>query len=453
MRKRELAEEVERLNRESVSQEIQMSELNAYMQSLKDENDGWSKTGSASKRNRTWDDVRDNLEQCFVAWSTNPLAKSYCDYMRYFVIGKGTQIEVDGDDAANERIRTFCELNDWSLMEKQITEELSRDGEVFVRYHDINRNELEATVATVSLVDPLEVPAIDCPVVNRPVRYRRTYVELGEMADDGKQTHETKAEWLDADEITHIKINTSYNEIRGRSDLLVILPWLWQLKRWMADMSRRNYNIGSFNWDVTCKGGVKPSAVTARYPNGPMPGSTIAHGENEVWSAIAPDLHWADTTEGARAIKLMVMSGYKMPESWFGDTGESNLSTTKALAMPTVRAFVDRQDTLKFYFEQIIERGARVEDVTVTFPEVEVEEAKAKADALLSLGKAFQLLQDTGLLSRESAYKVLQQYMDTLDNWDEDESGAGEKQKIETEDQEETLNVTQGRDMGEPEVE
>lgn len=446
MRKKELANKIthleESLERQAVEYELAES---AFMRQLKDEQKGWASLGSATKRNRTWADVEDNLKECYTAWAVNPIAKSYCDYMRYFVIGKGTQITTEDGDSATEQIKYFTELNEWDILEKQICEELSRDGEVFVRFHDMNKLEMQASVSRITLIDPLEVQAIDCPEVGNPKRYRRVYSKLGDMDDSGNQTSETVSEWIPASEIIHIKVNTSYNELRGRSDLLVVLPWLKQLKAWIDNMSRRNYFMAAFNWFVKCSGGVKPSDITAKYPTGPAQGTTLAHTPNEEWTASVPDMKWADTTNGARAIKLIVMAGYKMPESWFGDTGESNLATTQALSMPTLRAFLDRQDVLKYYFSEIIKRGARVEDVEVEFPEIVTEEARAKATALNNLSQAILNFQTADIASKESLFGILSQFVDSLDSWTDDESGVGEKTKIEKEEQEESLATAQGR--------
>ncbi len=443
----------EQLSSVETSHEIALvSATTAFQRALATENEGWSSLdASAAKRNRTWQDVENNLKEAYQAWCVNPIAKSFCDYMRYFVVGKGTTItadeDVEGEDAT-ARIKMFTDLNDWSILEKKICEELSRDGEVFVRFHDLNRNDMQTTVSSISLVDPLEIQDIQASDVNNPEKYKRVYSEV--IWENDSSTSENTVDWIDGDEIHHIKINTSHNELRGRSDLLVVLPWLRQLKRWIDDMSRRNYMTGAFVWDVLVKGATTASSVTARYPTGPMPGSIIAHGENETWTPNAPDLHWADSTEGARAIKLLVMAGYKMPESWFGDTGESNLATTKALSMPTMRAFIDRQDFLKYHFEKIISKGARVECVEVSFPEIVADEAKEKAEALAYLAKAFLDLQSAGLLSRESAYSMLQKFVDELDEWSDDESGPGEKKKIEAEDADEALSIAQGRQMEKP---
>lgn len=448
MRKKELiAQFEETLRRVEVEAELRES---AFMRSLKDEQDGWAALGSQTKRNRTWEDVKSNLEECFRAWSVNPLAKSYVDYQRYFVIGKGTQVapgEGEGDDAG-ERIQAFLDLNEWSLLEKQLCEELARDGEVFVRFHDKNIHEIKSTVSRITLVDPLEIEAIDCEELNEPKRYRRVYTALGEMDDNGSQKTESKAEWIDASDIIHIKVNTSHNELRGRSDILVMLPSLKILRSWVKDMARRNYLLGSFVWDVECTGGVKPSSVTGAYPTAPLPGSIIAHGPNEKWSAITPRPGNYEAVAGQRALKLEFCAGAKLPESWFGDTGESNLATTKALSMPSLKAFIDRQDVLVYYFQKIISRGANVETVEVTFPEVVVEEAAAKAQALLNLAQAIAILSEQGLLGRESAYELVRQQVESLDAWSDDESGMGEKQRIEMEDQADTQAIAQGSKPG-----
>jgi len=449
MRKRELESEVTRLSEAVRRAETQyaMAESNwrqDHYDTLRDA--GWSSLdSSATKRNRTWKDIEKNLKDCFEAWCVNPLAKSFCDYMRYFVVGQGSKVVTeDGEDAEN-RIRAFMDLNDWPILEKKICEELSRDGEVFVRFHTRNLLDIKSSVAAISLIDPLEIRAVKARDVDKPEGYLRIWNQITDYDDNGNPTTESETGWIDASEIIHIKVNTSHNEQRGRSDLLVVLPWLRQLRSWLDDMARRNFYINSINWDVTVKPPITPAQVTAAYPNGLPPGSVIAHTESEVWKPMTPDMRWADSTNGMRAIKLIVMAGYKMPESWYGDTGESNLATTQALTMPTLRAFVDRQDLLKHYWEKIFVKGCGVEDITVQFPEIVSEEMGQKATALNNLSQAVLNFQTAGLMSRETAHEVLQAFLPELDAWQDDESGLGEKRKVELEDVEDNLAYSQGR--------
>lgn len=455
MRKKQLEAKLNEL-REQVERSAVMREISDFQRQLRDEQTSghWvSLDAAATKRNRDWSAVKDNLEEVFAAWCVNPLAKSYVDYQRYFVIGKGTQVKVpdeEGEDAG-ERVKNFLKLNEWEMLEKKMCEELSRDGELFVRFHGKNKFGFETDVHLISLIDPLEITAIDAPDPLKPDRYRRQYEKVGPMNDDGSCDKQTVTEWIDASEIIHVKVNTSHNELRGRSDLLVVLPWLRKLKAWIDDMARRNFWINAFVWDVVVKGNIQPSDVS---PNAPMPGSVITHSEDEMWTPNAPQMHWADTSAGARAIKLLVMAGYKLPESWFGDTGESNLATTRALTLPSMRAFIDRQDYLKFYFEQIIKKGAGVENVNISFPEIAPEEAKDKASALKLLSEALTNITAGGLMSDETAYGLIQQFADGLDNWSDDESGVvGEKTRIQKEEAEGAEAAAIGRKIAAPQVE
>jgi hypothetical protein len=215
-------------------------------------------------------------------------------------------------------------------------------------------------------------------------------------------------------------------------------------KAWLTDMARRNYFSGAVNWDVEVSGGIKPSDVSTKYPTGPMPGTVVVHGEGEKWTFNAPDMKYADASQGARTLKLMICALFKMPESWFGDTGESNLATTAALAMPTLKAFTDKQDLFQTHFERIISRGANVEDVKVEFPELDVEESSTKAQALFQLSQALTNLDAMGLISQETAYGILRGFDEDLPEWDE------EKQKVEGEDAESVARVAAGQSTSRP---
>ena len=128
MRKKEIESQVAALREQIESADV-MAEIaeSAFTRKLAQEqkDGGWvALDRSATKRNREWKDVEKNLQDAYAVWCVNPLAKSYCDYMRYFVIGKGTQITTEDGDAALEQIDYFCDLNNWDILEKQICEEL-----------------------------------------------------------------------------------------------------------------------------------------------------------------------------------------------------------------------------------------------------------------------------------------------------------------------------------------
>jgi len=440
VRKRELEAENAQLKESLGTLDVRLSLAESYRSDHYADlsKGGWSALDKhGTKRNRSWSDVKANLEDAFGAWCVNSFARSYVDYIKFFVIGRGTTVSAEDTDVEGQkRIDLFIKANDWTLMEKDITGESARDGEIFVRFHATNKFRIESAVSLISLIDPLEVIDILVDDKGEPEFYLRRWNVPGSSIP--------KEEEIPASEIHHIKLNSSHNEQRGRSDLLPALPWLKMHKAWLTDMARRNYYSGAVNWDVKVGAGIKPTDVSAKYPTGPMPGTVIVHGENEEWTVNSPDMKYADSTSGARAIKLMICALFKMPESWFGDTGESNLATTAALAMPTLKAFIDRQDTLQIHFEAIISRGAGVENVKVEFPELVMEEANVKAQALFQLSQAFTNLIANNMISSETAYGLLKSFADELPEWED------EKARIEGEDAESVAKVAAGQSTSRP---
>jgi hypothetical protein len=109
----------------------------------------------------------------------------------------------------------------------------------------------------------------------------------------------------------------------------------------------------SFLWDVT----VPAAAVSAKaeqYRQPPDTGSIIVHDEAEIWKAVNPNLAAQDARHDMQAVRAMIDAGSGFPPHWRGDAGDISLATAQAMAGPTERHLVRRQNYFKFVISDII---------------------------------------------------------------------------------------------------
>jgi hypothetical protein len=151
----------------------------------------------------------------------------------------------------------------------------------------------------------------------------------------------------------HYAVNRPIGALLGESDLTTMIPWLLRYSRLVEDRVRLHWAARSFLWDVT----VPAAAVQAKaeqYRQPPDTGSIIVHDEAETWKAVAPNLAAADARHDMQAVRAMIDAGSGFPPHWRGDAGDISLATAQAMAGPTERHLVRRQNYFKFVLSDII---------------------------------------------------------------------------------------------------
>ncbi|GER88626.1 hypothetical protein KDW_27880 [Dictyobacter vulcani] len=367
-------------------------------------------------------------EQCYEAWSVNPLASAILEITTSFVLGKGVLVEASEPavqrilmnfwhDAANqmdERIYTLCH-------------ELALYGEIFLRFFV---NKFDGSVR-VRLIDPslIDVIETDPEDIETPRRFHRRAINLAGsgIAVSPSQSalpvaDNTDGVWFVAgEEVMQFAINKVSNAKRGRSDLATLLPWLRRYKDWLTDRVRINKYKGAFLWDVELTGADRKTLDRKRmeYQYPPESGSVVFHAETEKWTAVQPSIQANDVKEDGRAIKLMIAVGAGLPEHYLSDSSQGNRATAAEMGLPTLLRFQRRQKILKLIFRTILDRVlleaqnagklAREIDTTydIVFPEIDVTDHLTIAGALQSLAKGLSIASSHGWVSDATAMRIL----------------------------------------------
>lgn len=286
------------------------------------------------------------IRRAHFLWERNSLAKGAIRVIRGFVVSTGLSITY-----RNPRVKAILEqfrvdnrrkIQRW---ERQWFEQLLRDGEVFVRIVG-NGQQGELVRADAVTLKPWLVEYVESAEGNRDdvVAYH-VHPETGTGAPGYPQIESGKLERIDASEIVHGYINTVGYEVRGRSELFAIMPWLRAYNDWLANRARINRYKG-FLYHLQLKdatqGQVNAKRSAFRQP--PAPGSVYVSSDKEVLNDMGGNVGADRAAEDGRQIKLMALIGFPIPEYMVSEGENANLATARSQQLPALRSFLAYQD-------------------------------------------------------------------------------------------------------------
>jgi hypothetical protein len=445
---------------ENLKEELTLAQLRL-------EDQGWvNLSAGATGKQITTAEYLENHRACYQTTLVNPLAKRYIRFMSAFCVGDGVSVVAE-DERVNQVIKGFWRDpdNEMDVTIKELCDWLSICGEAFIRfYYDEYLGRTR-----VGLVDPSEIVHIETDPDNlkRHLAYHRVYrVQRSATFSGGAVNveYDTAYERIEAVRedgllgMYHAKVGGVSNTVRGVPDLLDVLPWLERYRQWLEDRALTNKIRNLFHYDVTIEGGTKQDikdylsqlkgrkVATMREDyqefssSGRIRSGAIrVHSDRVRWDTVQPKIDAADAKEDGRALKLMVAAGMGLPEHWLGDTGNTNLATAKALDLPTLRLFKDRQGVigraLRTTVKQVIlcqriygelprlpktGKDDFNDSFSIEFPPLEAEDKQAKADTFKQVAETVLALTAAGKMSDDTANKVLRQYEPLLRSWEEE---------------------------------
>lgn len=287
-----------------------------------------------------WQTRKEVISRCHLAWERNPLANAAVGLTTLFSVGEGMTVTYLNKDveAVIEEFRQNAE-NAVEQYEKQLSDSIQVDGELFIRFYQSDDGQ---TVITV--IPPWEILWIETErgFNRRILSYHRQAVQTNGKPGDAEYFEED----IPADEMIHVAINRLPYEMRGRPELFRILPWLKAYKDWLEGRARQNHWRGSILWDVSLKDATpqQVAAKRAQYKQPPSPGSLLVHNDREMWQSVESKVAASDVSEDGRQIKLMTGVGVKLPEYMLSDGQNANLASASAQQLPALKKFVDFQD-------------------------------------------------------------------------------------------------------------
>lgn len=396
--------------------------------------DQWRRLSGDTRRDLSPMTHQRMREMAQYLWESNLLANRLIELPIAYLLAEGVRLHCDDEDNQALLTRFWRDpINQMSVKLPKKVRELGIYGEqcypAFVNQHTghVRLGYLDPGLVETVVMDPdnPEQPIGIVTVKDKRGQARR-YRVIVNGAESDLFTARTQAirETFTDGEAFWFTINDMSNGRRGRSDLLAQADYLDGYDQYLFGELDRAQFMRAFIWDVTLTGATPEEVIKrASEITAPRPGSARVHNEAETWKAESPDLKAQDASEGARLFRNHVLGGATLPEHWFGGGGDVNRATGESMAEPTLKVLSMRQQVVKHMLESIglyvlrqalLARGQGEPDledeafqVEAIFPEMTARDTTKYAAALQQAVVAVSLAMDRGLLTMETAVRII----------------------------------------------
>lgn len=285
-------------------------------------------------------EMQEQYTDALTAWRKNPMAKRIVDTVTDYCLGDGLKPEAGGSMGRFLAAWWDHPKNQLSLRLPELTDELSRAGDLFLTLH---RNP-EDGISYVRPIPKDRILAID--TLPNDWETEIAYHEVGAGLGAGQPrvwyspAHPAAAE-QDA-VMVHYAVNRPVGALLGESDLGTMIPWLLRYSRMLEDRVRLHWAARAFLWIVTVPT-AKVREKMAQYQNPPDSGSVIVKDQSEDWKAVNPDLKGLDAQFDLRAVRMMIDAGSGLPPHWRGEPHNISLATSRSMDRSAARHLRRRQ--------------------------------------------------------------------------------------------------------------
>lgn len=397
------------------------------------DDDQWRKlTGDANRDLSPMTQQRMQKLAAFL-WESNPLGNRIIELPVAFLLAEGVRLACDNPESQQTLDRFWRDpINRMAVKLPEKVRELALYGEqfypAFVNEHSgaVRLGYLDPSLVATVVVDP-DNPSQPIGVVTVKdrkgvARRYRVIINGGEDVFTAR-TQQIRETFADG-ECFYFRVNNLAAGSRGRSDLLAAADWLDGYDQFLFGELDRAKFMRAFFWDVKLTGATPEQvAARAREISAPSPGSVRVHNDTEEWKAETPSLQAGDSAEHARLFRNHVLGGQTIPEHWFGGGGDINRNAASEMGEPTFKIFSMRQSLWKEFLQEIgrfVLRKAALAvgsgepefdddafQVEAVFPELVVRDTTKWASALQQTAAALVIAIDRGLLTEETATKML----------------------------------------------
>lgn len=367
-------------------------------------------------------------------WEANLLANRIIEIPLAYLLAQGVTWRVDDDDAQQALKRHWKDgINCYDIKLPKKVRELALFGE---QCYPVFRDENSGFVR-LGYLDPALIETVVTDPENReqPIgivqrrdkkgiaRRYRIIVNEPETAF-APRTQEIRATFTDGD-CFYFRVNDLCSATRGRSDLLAQADWLDAYDGFLFGEIDRAIGMRAYMWDVTLTG-ASPEDVEAKAKKiaAPRSGAVRVHNDSEVWKAESPTMQAYDAERSARLFRNHMLGGATMPEHWFGGAENVNRATGESMTEPTEKTLDMRQRYIGYMLEQIatyvlrsnwhaLDRDLKdseqqiLDTLKVEWPELTAKDTTKYATALMQLTAAVATAIGEGLLTHETALRVI----------------------------------------------
>jgi hypothetical protein len=287
-------------------------------------------------------DIQTLYSDSLTAWRKNPMAKRIVDTVTDYCLGDGMVPTAPGTMGRFLDRWWAHPKNCMALRLPDLSDELSRAGDLFVTLH---RNPADG----LSYVRPVPKDRISrIETLDNDWETEIAFYEVQEAGEPRRWLSPAHPSAADTDAVmVHYAVNRVVGALLGEGDLTTMIPWLLRYSRMLEDRVRLHWAARAFLWVVT----VPTNLVNAKreqYRTAPDSGSVIVKDSSEDWHAVSPDLKGFDAQFDLRAVRMMIDAGSGLPPHWRGEGVDVNLATATAMERAASRHLRRRQLALRF---------------------------------------------------------------------------------------------------------
>lgn len=366
-------------------------------------------------------------------WRTNLLGNRLIELPLAYLLAEGVEVKTS-DEGTTRTLRRFWRdpINRMDIELESNIRELSLYGE---QCYPTFVNELTGHVR-LGYLDPGLIATVvtDPDNPKQPVgivtardkhgKARRYRVIINGPENVFSQRTQAIRQTFADGEAFFFKINSLSGSQRGVSDLLSQADWVDGYDQFLFGEVERINQLRSFIWDVEIKGATPEQVLErAKTITAPAPNSVRVHNDQESWSAEAPNLNSADTSNTGRLLRNHILGGGTIPEHWFGGGGDVNRAAASEMGEPTFKVFSMRQKKVRHILSEICTYVLRQEslavlgvepdeddpayEVDVIFPEMTARDTSKYASALQQVIVAVGIAVDKKLLTEDTGLALI----------------------------------------------
>ncbi|MBR0346986.1 MAG: hypothetical protein IJI03_17190 [Rudaea sp.] len=365
---------------------------------------------------------------------SNLLANRLVELPVAYLLAGGVAWRVDDEEAQKALNRHWNDgINAYKMKLPKRVRELGLFGE---QCYPVFVNEVTGFVR-LGYLDPVEIATVVTDPDNReqPIgvvtrkndkgvaRRYRIIVNVPEkaFAEKAQAIRETMTDG----DCFYFRVNDLCSTTRGRSDLLAQMDWLDAYDQFLFGEVERATGMRAYMWDVTLTGS-SPEEVAKRAKeiSAPRAGAVRVHNENETWKAESPSLQAYDAERAARLVRNHMLGGATVPEHWYGGAETVNRATGDSMTEPTEKVLLMRRTMVGYMLEEIGKYALRakwhaldrelseneqaiLDTLKIDWPELTAKDTTKYAAAIQQLTAAAAQAIAEGLLSRETALRIL----------------------------------------------
>lgn len=367
-------------------------------------------------------------------WEANLLANRIIEIPLAYLLAQGVAWRVDDEDAQKGLTRHWNDgINCYDIKLTKKVRELALFGE---QCYPVFRDELTGFVR-LGYLDPSMIQTVvtdpgnieqSIGIVTRADKKgnRKKYRIIVNEPETAfaTRTQEIRATFTDGD-CFYFRVNDLCSATRGRSDLLAQADFLDAYDGFLFGEIERAVAMRAYLWDVTLTG-ASPADVDAKAKKiaAPRSGAVRVHNEAETWKAEAPDMKAYDAERSARLFRNHMLGGATIPEHWFGGAENVNRASGESMTEPTEKMLDMRQKYVGYMLKQIatyvlrarwhaLDRELKeaeqviLDTLKVEWPELTAKDTTKYAAALQQLVAAVAIAIAEGLLSQETALRII----------------------------------------------